>query len=302
MKRYRYIFAAFALCAIAACSDDDFNVPTDAVRIDATIGDNSIFMRSNPASTTEDEETKFNIGDRITVTNGDRTANYVLGNDGWTAENQGYLRWHENHMTFTARYPAGDVGDNMSFTLEAGTTADQSDLDKIAAADFMVCRTPVPTRPDNNTLSLQMQRMMARIIVRIEGFEDEFGADAEVENVTITSPASTVEVTFTDNTPSATTEGTAIDIKPYMANGTGGTETTYTAIVVPAAYSDATVVKLKCGDKENLEAKVTLEVKAGHSYTLPLTVGKETIKIGEVSVAPWKGNVTIEGGTANETN
>lgn len=304
MKKYRYIIAAFALCAIAACSEDDFNVPTDAVRIDATIGDNSIFTRSNPASTTEEKETKFNTGDRITVTNDDRTANYVLDNNGWTAENQEYLRWHENHLTFTARYPVSkDVGDAMSFTLEAGTTADQSDLDKIAAADFMVCRKTELAIPTVNNLSLQMQRMMARIIVKIEGFEDEFGADAKVGDVTITSPANIVNTTFTDNTPSATTEGTAIDIKPYMANGTGGTETTYTAIVVPAAYSNATVVKLKCGDKD-LEAKVSLTVAAGHSYTLPLTVGKETIKIGEVSVAPWNDGSSIgeNENIANETN
>lgn len=300
MKRYRYIFAAFALCAIAACSDDDFNVPTDAVRIDATIGDNSIFMRSFPA--TDSKQTEFKEGDRITVTNGDRTANYVLGNDGWTAENQGYLRWHENHMTFTARYPAGnDVGDNMSFTLEAGTTADQSTEELIGNADFMVCRTPVPTRPDDNTLTLQMQRMMARIIVRIDSFNDEFGENATVDEVKISSPASIVNVIFaTDNNPSATTDGTSIEITPYT-NGTGGIGTTYTAIVVPADYSDATVVKLTCGDKE-LEAKVTLEVKAGHSYTLPFTVGKDTIKIGEVSVADWKTGEVIEGGMANETN
>lgn len=298
MKKYRYIIAAFALCAIAACSEDDFNVPTDAVRIDATIGDNSLFTRSNPASTTEEEETRFNIGDRITVTNGDRTANYVLGNNGWTAEKQEYLRWHENHMTFTARYPAGnDVGANMSFTL-GDATADQSDLDKIAAADFMVYRRTESARPDNNTLSLQMQRMMARIIVKIEDFKDEFGADAKVEHVTITSPASIVNVEFNEDNPSATTDGTSIEITPYT-NGTGGTNTTYTAIVIPAA--DATVVKLKCGGKD-LEAKVNLTLKAGHSYTLPLTVGKETIKIGTVSVANWKGNVTIEGGTANETD
>mgnify|MGYP000820812377 CR=1 FL=1 len=304
MKKYRYIIAAFALCAIAACSDDDFNVPTDAVRIDATIGDNSIFTRSNPASTTEEEEKKFNISDRITVTNGDRTANYVLGNNGWTAENQEYLRWHENHMTFTARYPAGnDVEANMSFTL-GNATANQSDLDKIAAADFMVCRRTESARPDNNTLSLQMQRMMARIIVKIEDFKDEFGADAEVENVTITSPASIVNVEFNEDNPSATTEGTAIDITPYMANGTGGTNTTYTAIVVPAAYNDRTVtgkvVTVTCGNK-TMVAKVNLTLAAGHSYTLPLTVGKETIKIGTVTVEEWKGNVDIEGGTANET-
>lgn len=293
MKRYRYIFAAFALCAIAACSDDDFNVPTDAVRIDATIGDNSLFTRSNPASTTEEEETRFNIGDRITVTNGDRTANYVLGNNGWTAENQEYLRWHENHMTFTARYPAGnDVGDNMSFTLEAGTTADQSTEELIGNADFMVCRKTESARPDDNKLSLQMQRMMARIIVKIDGFKDEFGADAKVENVTITSPARTVEVTFADNnSTSATPLGDAIAIIPYIANGTGGTGTTYTAIVVPAAYNDQTgtgkVVTVTCGEKP-MEAKVNLTLKAGHSYTFPLTVGKETIKIGTVSVEEWK--------------
>lgn len=304
MKKYRYIIAAFALCAIAACSEDDFNVPTDAVRIDATIGENSIFTRSNPASTTEDDETTFNTGDQISVTNVDRTATYTLTSNGWVANGNDYLRWHENYMTFTARYPAGnDAGDKMSFTLVAGTTADQHTEELIGNADFMVCRTPVLTRPDNNTLSLQMQRMMARIIVRIEGFEDEFGADAEVENVTITSPASIVNVEFNEDNPSAKTEGTAIDIKPYRANGTGGTETTYTAIVVPADYTNETVVTLTCKEK-TMEAKVTLEVKAGHSYTLPLTVGKETIKIGTVSVADWKGGSAIgeDKNIANETD
>lgn len=308
MKKYRYIIAAFALCAIAACSEDDFNVPTDAVRIDATIGDNSIFTRSNPASTTEESETKFNLNDQISVTNVDRMATYTLTSNGWVANGNDYLRWHENYMTFTARYPAGnDVGDKMNFTLEAGTTADQSSLANIGNADFMVCRTPMPDRPNDNTLTLQMQRMMARIIVRIEGFEDEFGADAEVENVTITSPASIVEVTFADNnSPSATPSGDAIAITPFAqpeeeGKNIGAIGTTYTAIVVPAAYSDATVVKLKCDDKE-LEAKVTLEVKAGHSYTLPLTVGKETIKIGTVSVANWNNGGSIGEGMANETN
>mgnify|MGYP000711485787 CR=1 FL=1 len=298
MKKYRYIIAAFALCAIAACSDDDFNVPTDAVRIDATIGENSIFTRSNPASTTEESETKFNLNDQISVTNVDRTATYTLTNSGWVANGNDYLRWYKEPLTFTARYPAGiDVGDNMSFTLVADQTADQRTEELIGNADFMVCRTAELTRPDNNTLFLQMQRMMARIIVRIKGFEDEFGADAEVENVTITSPASTVEVTFTDkNIPSATPLGDAIAITPFAqieeGKNIGAIGTTYTAIVVPVAYTNKTVVTLTCKGK-TMEAKVTLEVKAGHSYTLPLTVGKETIKIGTVSVAEWKGGSAI---------
>ena len=70
MKITRYMGAFAVIAMLAACSTDDeqgANSAANEVKIAATVGENSIFTRSNPVGK-EAEQESFNENDAISVT------------------------------------------------------------------------------------------------------------------------------------------------------------------------------------------------------------------------------------------
>ena len=102
---------------------------------------------------------------------------------------------------------------------------DQSSVDKIALADYMT-RQQVFSRPEGGSdIQMQLERKMARVIIRISGFGSQYYDDQKtVSNVSIYSEASGIA----DGNPT----GSSTKIQPY-AQGNGGQGSTYTALVVP---------------------------------------------------------------------
>ena len=117
--------------------------------------------------------------------------------------------------------------------------------------------------------------------VKIAGFNSEFPADAKVENVEFhnKSNASAPQVTYT----------------PY-ADGEGKAGSTYT-VLVPSDAANHTV-SLTVGDKAMTAKLQDYSYDVGKSYTYRLTVGKEKLEVGEVTVADWTGREVIPGGEA----
>ena len=299
MKATKYLsLAALALMGtLASCQSDDeaavsFARPDNAVGINVTVGSLKGTTRSNPAAT-DDTQREFNLGDQISVSTDGQDPVVFQCQDAdmqtWAEAEAGkFLLWTQNEMTFKAYYPATTGTSMTAFTLPA----DQSTEAKIALADYMT-RQQTRDNESGNDITLNLERKMARVIVNIAGFTDQYDNDEKtVSNVRIYSEASGIEY---DNPTGSSTE-----IQPY-AQGTGGQGSTYTALVVPGWGDDgATFIQLTDGEGSTLTVKGIPELEAGYSYTFNLTVGKNKILVQSVSVTDWTTGETLTGGQATE--
>ena len=305
MKATKYLsLAALALMGtLASCqSDDDFTVarPDNAVSLNFSVGSLQGTTRSN-AIATDDTQRQFNQGDQISVSTNDQEA--VLfqctstENQTWTeAVPNKFLLWTQNMLTFSAYYPA-TIGTSMTtFTVPT----DQSSVEKIALADYMT-RQQVISRPEGGSdINLQLERKMARVIVRISGFGNQYFDDQKtVSNVRIYSEASGIA----DGNPT----GSSTEIQPYAQGSYDDwsegwrQNSTFTALVVPG-YGDygARFIRLTDGEGSTLLVKGIPELEAGNSYTFNLVVGKNRIEVASVTVQDWTTGETLNGGQAEE--
>jgi hypothetical protein len=300
MKVTKYIpLAALALLGTLASCDkgnEDFDAnarPDNAVNVDFSVG-NLKATRSNPAAT-DDTQREFNQGDQISVsTDGQDPVIFQCQNKNeqtWAEAVSGkFLLWKQNEMTFKAYYPATTGTSMTAFTLPV----DQSTEAKIALADYMT-RQQTCNNENGSNIQMQLERKMARVIVRISGFGSQYTDENKtVSNVSIYSEASGIE---NDNPTGSSTE-----IQPY-AQGNGGQGSTYTALVVPG-YGDsgARFIQLSDGEGSTLLVKGIPELEAGNSYTFNLVVGKNRIEVASVTVQDWTTGETLAGGQAQEVS
>ena len=290
--------AALALMGtLASCqSDDDFTVarPDNAVSLNFSVGSLQATTRSNAAAT-DDTQREFNQGDQIAVSTNDQEEAVLFqctstDDQTWTeAVPNKFLLWTQPMLTFSAYYPVTTGTSMTAFTLPA----DQSSVEKIALADYMTRQQVIPRPEGGSDIQMQLERKMARVIVRISGFGSQYFDDQKtVSNVRIYSEASGIE----DGNPT----GSSTEIQPY-AQGDGGQGSTYTALVVPG-YGDsgARFIQLSDGEGSTLLVKGIPELEAGNSYTFNLVVGKNKIEVASVTVTDWTTGETLAGGQATE--
>lgn len=180
----RLMGCAAAILALTACSESEdllaaYHSDSKAVHITAQVGKASAdgFTRSNPLGTAE-EQAKFNENDEISVqADGQDAVTYKLVGSEWQPQGGKFLKWKNETMNFTAYYPASFDG---NITQPTEYTSPES----LAAADFMSFTGNV-TNSGNNSLTLTMERKMARVVVEIAGFNDQYTTDATVKSVTI---------------------------------------------------------------------------------------------------------------------
>lgn len=275
-------------CTTDTASNGGWMDDSNAVRIQASAG--NTLTRSNPIETDESKLTGFNEGDMISVSNRNITVNYTFdGEKLWVPENDKYLVWDKNDLKFEAYYPC--VGKN---TFSVGyIKKDQSSPEALAQSDYMNITSTLPSIPSDKRLPLELNRQTARLIFKIDKFNDEFSTEAKVTELKISCP---------ENTNGETTDDWGL-ITPYQ-NGDGGVGTTYTALVIPGVINaklntSETHSYLPDEEPEALELE-TGELEAGKSYTYNLIVGKNKVTVGGVTVAEWNTGYTLPGGVAEE--
>ena len=288
--KYAAIAALTLLGAFASCQKEYLR-PDNAVKVSVSVG---ALTKTNAASTDNEAQRQFNQGDQIAVSTNDQEAVIFqctsTENQTWTeAVPNKFLLWTQPTLTFSAYYPVTTGTSMTAFTLPA----DQSTEAKIALADYMT-RQQVISRPEGGSdIQMQLERKMARVIVRISGFGSQYFDDQKtVSNVSIYSEASGIA----DGNPT----GSSTEIQPY-AQGNGGQGSTYTALVVPG-YGDsgARFIQLTDGEYNTLLVKGIPELNAGNSYTFNLMVGKNRIEVASVTVQDWTTGETLAGGQAEE--
>ena len=290
MKTIKYMGMALIMAALASCSsDDDFgtnwqNDPT-AVRVSATVG--GVFTRSNPVATKETDQMNFNGGDAITIsTEGQASVNYILKDGTWGPETSGqFLKWSSELMTFTARYPKGS-GDFIVPT-------NQNGIDEIASADYMTATKVYNKIPANRKVDFLFERQMARVVITIAGFNNEFSGDDSVSEMYVTSKE---RIAKDGSAVTATSE-----IIPYSQDRYGKKGSIYYALVAPNTATNYEFIKLtvkKSDDIKDFTVKNPVALEAGKSYNFNLTIGKDGVSLGTVSVEDWGNTGTISGGEA----
>ena len=284
-------WACTAALFLTGCTTDTANNgrwmdDSNAVRIQASAG--STLTRSNPID--ESKLTGFNQGDMISVRNRNITVNYTFdGEKLWVPENDKYLVWDEKDLKFEGYYPCD--GKN---TFSVGyIKKDQSTLKALAQSDYMNITSTLKSIPSDKRLPLELKRQTARLIFKIDKFNDEFSKEVKVTELKIYCPENTNGEATDDWGP----------ITPYQI-GDGGVGTTYTALVIPEVINaelNTSETHSYLPDEEpealNLE---TGTLEAGKSYTYNLIVGKNKVTVGGVTVAGWDTGYTLPGGEAEE--
>ena len=271
----RLMGCAAAILALTACSESEdllaaYHSDSKAVHITAQVGEASAdgFTRSNPLGTAE-EQAKFNENDEISVqADGQDAVTYKLVDKEWQPQGGKFLKWEKETMNFTAYYPASFDG---NITQPTEYTSPES----LAAADFMSFTGNV-TNSGNNSLTLTMERKMARVVVEIDGFNDQY-AGATIDNVNSLN---------------------ICGIKAYKHS-----DKKFYALIKPCdAQNSETFLSL---DVAEGESKTTTEkftgipkLEAGNSYTYKLTVGKNKIAVSGITVAPWNTGTITDNGKA----
>lgn len=306
MKITRYMGAFAVIAMLAACSTDDelgANSAANEVKIAATVGGNSIFTRSNPVGT-EEEQKSFNEGDAISVTTEGTTVIYKKTAEVWAPVNAAeFLLWTGNAQTFQACYPekADENSTKNSFS-EGYVSFDQSTVEKIAQSDYMKCIKMIEKAgiPSDRQLALDFERQTARIIVKASRFGDEF----KDLNPTL----SAVEVYSKLKVPAGESDSYAA-IKTYKKEESGNN--VFYALVSPGdANSTEKFLKLTVtyndgeGNPTQTKELYVTGIPAldkAMSYTYDVKIGKDKATIGSVSVADWGKGDAITGGDAVTT-
>ena len=260
----RLMGCAAAILALSSCSESEdllsaFHSDPNAVRITAQVGKASAdgFTRSNPLGATEADQKKFNDGDMISVkADGQDAVTYQLNNNEWQPQGNKFLKWESDEMNFTAYYPATFNGTIIQPT-------EYNSLESLAAADFMSFSGPQTNTNNSNNLTLTMERKMARVVVEIASFNDQYTKNATVNSLSIRG------------------------VKAYKHS-----DKKFYALIKPCeAQSSATFISLDVAEGESKTTTETLagipELTAGNSYTYKLTVGKNKVAVNDITVEDW---------------
>lgn len=307
MKITKYMGAFAVIAMLAACSTDDeqgINTAANEVKIAATVGGNSIFTRSNPLGTPEEQQYGFNENDAISVTTEGKTVIYKKTGEVWTPANAGeFLVWTGNAQSFQACYPEKADDNSTKNSFSAGyVSKDQSTDTKIAQSDYMTCIKNIEKAyiPSDRQLALNFERQTARVIVKASRFGDEF----KDLNPTL----SAVEVYSKLKVPVG--EGDSYEAIQACKKEENGSNVFY-ALVSPGADNDAqNFLKLTVtyNDSEGKPTQTRVLDVTGipaldkaTSYTYDVKIGKDKATIGSVSVDDWSTGDDITGGDAVTT-
>ena len=272
----RLMGCAAAILALSACSESEdllsaFHSDPNAVRITAQVGKASAdgFTRSNPLGTAE-EQAKFNENDEISVqADGQDAVTYKYDGKEWQPQGNKFLKWEKETMKFTAYYPA-------TFNGNITQPTEYNSVESLAAADFMSF-IGEQSNTNGNQLTLTMKREMARVVVEIAGFNDQYTKNTTVNSLSICGVKA---YKHSDNKfyalidPNYTPSTTAPFLSLEVADGES--KTTETLTTIPTTFV------------------------AGKSYTYKLTVGKNKISVSGISVTPWNTGTITEGSKAEQ--
>lgn len=297
MKISKYLGTFALLAMLAACSTEDEQVrfAGDEVKVNATIGGESVFTRSNPIGSTE-EQSVFQDFDQIGISvNGGATHKYEMKNGVWgVAESEVPIKWESEATDFKAFYPYSYNNVNNSFDNgQIGT--EQNTKEGLALSDYMIARKTYENIPENRQLDLTFVRQTARVVIDIENstFMNEFDQPY------------VAEINIYSQLQLPATQGADVSaIKAYKVDDSNP-KSSWVALVAPNAedankdFICISVQENGTGTPKAYSIKGIPNLESGMSYTYKLKIGKDKAIIDNVTVTDWKEGAVIPGGEAS---
>ena len=276
MKKILGLMGVVGLLFAGCSSEDDilssFHNDPNAVHITAEVGKASAdgFTRSNPLGDAQKQK-QFNEDDEISVkADGQEAVTYKFNGTEWIPQDSKFLKWESETMNFTAYYPASYTGGAIT---QPTAYPDEASL---IAADYMSFTDDVKN-PGDNSLTLTMNRQMARVVVEIAGFNDQYASGTEVSSVTING-----------------------NVKAFKQEKQDNQNDKFYALMVPCdADNKAKFLSLEVGEGNTETLTGIPALEAGKSYTYHLTVGKNKVVVTGITVADWTTGATLDGKTTN---
>lgn len=268
----------------------------DAVRIEA-----SVLQTKTSPDGKDGDSSEFLSYDEIAVSvvsggQVEKTVTYEFDGDDWLPKPEtDYLVW-KAPVTYKAWYPASAKDGFDLPTDQSRSSGSTAAADNFKKADFMtgefVCgsKGDIPT---DHKLKLEMQRKMALVTVNVDKsrLKNQF-AGRIINKILVESIQSGLSHVSADGTGS----GSPVDVKPGPSDN--NTDGNYHAIVVPCD-GDASAKFLKVSvshytkpdhsDYQTDEFFVTGRpaFEAGKHYTYNLTIGKDKVEAGDITVSEW---------------
>lgn len=297
MKISKYLGTFALLAMLAACSTEDEQVrfAGDEVKVNATIGGESVFTRSNPIGSTE-EQSEFQDFDQIGISvNGGAAHKYEMKNGVWgVAESEVPIKWESEATDFKAFYPYSYNNVNNSFD-NGQICTEQNSKEGLALSDYMIAETTYENIPENRQLDLEFMRQTARVVIDIENstFMNEFDQPY------------VAEINIYSQLQLPATQGADVSaIKAYKVDDSNP-KSSWVALVAPNAedankdFICISVQENGTGETKAYSIKGIPNLESGMSYTYQLKIGKDRAIIDNVTVTDWKEGTAIPGGEAS---
>lgn len=296
MKKYNYLIVTLLAAGLAACSNQDedlmsvYQQDSDAVRVTATIA-GIAETRANTAASGN----AWDDGDQICVTSttadaisSKATYQYNSNDKTWQPTEERYILWADGANSFQAYYPTADYASYTSFVLPADQSGSTpTDANYIGKADWMLAEKTNIVKPADGKLDLNFKHQLAKVTVTINGY----GKQYETTKPTITAPKFTVPTPLTSSAISMENSATTVTALTQADNTDA--HHSYIVVLPPGKYTAGETFLTLAIDGIEYPVKVTGDVltstglQAGKAYVFSLTVGKDAMNLGTVSVNNW---------------
>ena len=279
-QRISYAVMGLMAMGFTACTQNEDMTPTlKGQEINATFSVGGMQTRVN----TLGHGNNWDNNDRISVqqTYGDKTTKtgeykYVEVNGLYRWEPTVRLRWErEERCELIAWYPS-DITNPYIYNLHT----DQSDVTKLKAADLI---NGYWYHVPYDYVDIPMQHRMSMVtIVYHVGTADY--PDMDISEPQVYSKNNSVRF-FSDQDQGQLVMGTPSG-NPDWVKACKHDDGMFSAIVIPGSYiKDERFLKFKIGDKNfYAKMKINTEFQEGQRYTYKLDVGKDKVKLTQISV------------------
>lgn len=288
MKKIRNIsYAALACFAItfSSCTQNEDMTPTlKGQEINATFTVGGVQTRVN----TLEKGNKWENDDDLKVlffTDDYLSESAILNFDGKTKtwSHSRLFRWKDDYSTHNilAVHPFNYDFEKYELPLEQKTLSDLKSADLI---NGYLCQTP------DWFIEIPMRHRMSLVTITYHvGTADYPNLDIEElqvypKSTKVTFKIDQVKKEITMNQPEGNPNSDWITACKHDNNQ-------FSAIVIPDSYAaDDTFLKFKIGDKNfYAKMKINTDFEEGHRYTYKLDVGKDKVKLTQISVDDLKG-------------
>ena len=300
MRTRTYLFALTAMAlTLGSCSDDENGIGGETskyITVSTSIGNMTRVV------TDENGGQKFVEGDEISVYawTGDpavapETSERVVNNainkltgGAWVSTPQMLWKNNRDKHYFIGVYPVAAISD-----LTAGEYT--FDVNKQAESDLLVAVNTDGisyNADEQQTVPLTFTHVMAKLVVNLQ-YRNQFGGTPEVESLVVKNAASDASVNFLTKTVTVATDATRTDlsIPAVKANEK------YESVVIP--QTGASKIAVTIGGKQYIYTHPSdIKLESGKYTVVNLIVGRDEIKLGDVSIGDWGEGDTINGGEA----